>query len=231
MALPPPICNNIVTNPCYPSVLAASLAAFLWAAPLPASATALQFTLDTSSLSGTASLVFDFIGNDGDDGNNTITISDFFTDGTLGATDTQGGVAGTLSPGLLTLTDSDFFNVFLQELTFGSEIRFKLTLTQERVAGSQFPDSLAVYLLNGSDYFSSPPLFATTDRFGLDALFAVDIDGSSGGNLDVFQAVDANVTWIVAPVASIPLPSTALLIGAGLLGGLAARRRVVQVAS
>ena len=146
----------------------------------------------------------------------------------MGATDTQGGVAGTLSPGLLTLTDSNFFNVFLQELTFGSEIRFKLTLTQERVAGSQFPDSLAVYLLNGSDYFSSPPLFSTTDPFSLDALFAVDIDGSSGGTVYNFAPVDTGlaVTWTVAPVASIPLPSTALLIGAGLLGGLAARRRL-----
>ena len=145
----------------------------------------------------------------------------------MGATDTQGGVAGTLSPGLLTLTDSNFFNVFLQELTFGSEIRFKLTLTQERVAGSQFPDSLAVYLLNGSDYFSSPPLFSTTDPFSLDALFAVDIDGTPGGAPYLFNYADTGdpVTWTLEPVASVPLPSTALLVGAGLLGGLAARRR------
>ncbi len=131
-------------------------------------------------------------------------------------------------PGPVTLTDSDFFNEFLQELTFGSEIRFKLTLTQRAGCGVAVPDSLAVYLLNGSDYFSSPPLFSTTDPFSLDALFAVDIDGTPGGTPYLFNYADTGepVTWTLEPVASVPLPSTALLVGAGLLGGLAARRRM-----
>ena len=99
MALPPPIRNKNVTNPRYSSVLAASLAAFLLAAPLSAGATALKFTLEApASLSRiTAYFAFDFI--DGDlVVNNTVTVSDFDIDGTLGVASTIGGVSITDPP-------------------------------------------------------------------------------------------------------------------------------------
>ena len=218
MALPPPICNNKVTNFRYPSVLAASLAAVLWAAPLPASATALKFTLEApASLSSiTAYFAFDFI--DGDlVVNNTVTVSDFDIDGTL--------IAGPI-----TLKDTGLSNVFLQPFTFGSRISFNLTLTEESVVGSPLPDSFVAFLLSGNDYFSSPLLFDTTDPTGAGTLFAVDIDDAGTRYLSTYAGSGEPVTWTLEPVASVPLPSTALLIGAGLLGGLAARRRV-QVAS
>lgn len=184
------------------------------AAPLAASATALKFTLEApASLSGTtAYLAFALIDGDGE-ANNTVIVSDVDVD-------------GTLIPGLITLTDASFSSVFLQPLTFGSQIRFNVTLTEERVGGSPLPDSFAASLLNGNDYFLSPLLFNTSDPTGAGTLFAVDIDGSSSGARDVFTYAEAGdpVTWTLEPVA-VPLPSTALLIGAGLLGGLAARRR------
>jgi len=208
--------------------LAASLAAFSLVTPLTASATVLQFTLETPSLSGTdASLLFEFIDGDGAV-NNTITVSDFATNGTLGGpTQQQGSVTGAL-PDPVTLTDTGVFisDWFLQPLTFGSELNFKITLTQKRAAGSLFPDSFAVYLLENDDYFS-PALFDTTDPFGLGALFAVDIAEASSGTLSTYTSIasGATATWSVDPVASVPLPSTVWLLGAGWLGGLAARRR------
>lgn len=230
MALPPPICNKKVTNSRYSSVLAASLAAFLWVAPLPVSATALQFTLDTSSLSGTvAQLAFDFIDGDGVV-NNTVVVSDFYTTGTLGNSSFSGGVTVT-NPGPfpVTLTDTVFFNEFLQEITLGNSVSFTLNLTHQWDSSGSFPDSFAFFLLDST---ATLPLFNTTDLLG-GALFAVDIDGTPGGTrFHLFAYADTGepVTWTLEPVVSVPLPSTALLIGAGLLGGLAARRRV-QIAS
>lgn len=200
----------------------------MWATPLPASATALQFTLDTSSLSGTvAQLAFDFI--DYDPASNSVTVTDFFTDGTLGDASTmitEGGVTGTLIPGPVTLTDTDFFNEFRQAITLGNQLRFILTLTENAPSGSPL-DSFSFFLLDQDALF---PLFPTTDdldpAFSGGTLFQVDINGSPSGDLHLFEAVNVNVTWSVEPVASVPVPSTALLVGAGLLGGLAARRRM-----
>jgi len=223
----PPNCNNNVASFCRFSGFAAVLAAFLWAGSTPARATALQLTLDTASLAGTAAnLAFDFIDGDSISGNNTVVVSDFYTTGTLGNSSVIGGVTGTLIPGPVKLTDSDFFNEFLQELTLGDTIRFTLNLTEQRASGSPTPDSFVFFLLD--DQLLPLPLFATTDPTRADALFAVDIDGTSGGVRYNFAPKDTDVavTWTLEPVASVPLPSTALLMGAGLLGGLAARRRI-----
>ena len=201
----------------------------MWAGPAPVSATTLQFTFDAGSLAGTAaSLAFDFIDGDGIAGNNTVVVSDFYTTGTLGNSSFSGGVTVT-NPGPfpVTLTDTVFFNEFLQEITLGNSVSFTLNLTENMPSGS-LPDSFAFFLLDNT----LSPLFDTTDSTGAGALFAVDIDGTSSSFPYNFAPTDTDVavTWTLEPVASVPLPSTALLIGAGLLGGLAARRRV-QIAS
>jgi hypothetical protein len=175
-------------------------------------------------LSGTSAyLAFDFLNSDPTP--NSATISDFLTDGTLGAASTiitEGGVTGTLIPGPVTLTDTEFFNEFRQVITLGKQLSFTLTLTENAPSGSPL-DSFSFFLLD--DALS--PLFDTDDPTGAGALFAVDIDGAPGGARSPFNYAGAGepVTWTLEPVAAVPLPSTALLIGAGLLGGLAARRR------
>jgi hypothetical protein len=123
--------------------------------------------------------------------------------------------------------DSDFFNEFLQELTLGDTIRFTLNLTEQRASGSPTPDSFSFFLLDAS----WSPLFATTDPLGSNALFAVDLDGTSSGNLQIFTPITAGPTWTVMPPTSVSLPSTVVLLGAGLLAGIAARRRMTQALS
>ncbi|MDS4019132.1 MAG: NF038129 family PEP-CTERM protein [Candidatus Competibacter sp.] len=200
----------------------------------PTWATTLQVAVDTTALSGTAAyLAFDFI--DGDGVANTATVGNFYTDGTLGAASTTGGASGTLPPGPVTLSDTDFFNEFLQELTLGTTVSFTLDLTEiGPAAGGSLPDSFTFFLLDRpTDPDQIPmPLFATTDPTGAGALFQADIDGTAGGVLSVFAPVaslpgepDPTVSWTVTPARSVPLPSTAWLLGAGVLGGLAARRR------
>ena len=222
MALPPPICNNKVTNSRYPWILAASLAAILWVAPLTANATALQFTLETPSLSGaTAYLAFDFINGDGVV-NNTVTISDFATDGTLGVASPTGGASGTLIPGPVTLTDTDLFNSFLQALTLGASLSFTVNLT-EQPSVALFPDSFAFSLLNDSAFAAVRDHRSVWLGCALCLRYRWPIQGDA-----IHLCPERNrftVTWAVGPVASVPLPSTVWLLGAGLLGGLAVRRR------
>src|SRR5438105_1377657 len=85
----------------------ALIAAFL-VLPASASGSPIQLTVNTSGLSGSGELVFDFAG-DGDP-QNSVTISSFATDGALGSPTTIGNVSGAL-PGVLTLNDNgSFFN-------------------------------------------------------------------------------------------------------------------------
>src|SRR5580704_613388 len=86
-------------------------------------------TVDTSAFLGTsAQLAFDLIYGGGP--SNTVTVSDFSTDGTLGAVFPSGSVSGTL-PGTVTLADSSlsFFNEYLTGLTLGTAFSFALDAT------------------------------------------------------------------------------------------------------
>ncbi|MCP5197340.1 MAG: NF038129 family PEP-CTERM protein [Gammaproteobacteria bacterium] len=203
-------------------VIAAILAAVLGGISWDVNATMLQFTLETPTLSGTSAyLAFDFFDGDGVV-NNTVTIRDLATDGALGSSSPAGGVSGTLIPGPMTLTDTTFFNSFLQTFTLGAVLRFTVELTEQPSTGGLL-DTFAFSVLDATLL----PLFDTTDPTGAGALFTVNIDGSPAGVAYSFAPTDpsARVRWTVEPVAAIPAPSTALLIGVGLCGGWATRRR------
>lgn len=169
-----------------------------------AHAAPIGITIDTSALSGTASqLAFDLI--DGGPPENTIIISNFSTDGTLGTASTIGDVTGAL-PGTLSLSDSSFFNEYLQDLMIGSHISFVIEDSGNAPDFTSFPDGFSVFLLDPS---TGLPLSSTSDPTGADSLFLLNIGISSG--LEIFQADNVSVT-----ATTVPEPNSLLLVIAGL---------------
>jgi hypothetical protein len=169
-----------------------------------------SITFDTSSLTGTsAQLAVDLV--NGGSASNTVTISDFSTDGTLGTVSPTGDVSGTL-PGTVTLMDSpaSFFNEYLTGLILGTTISFVLDATTNGPDASSSPDALSVFLLDPN---TGLPLFSTSDPTLSDSLFTLNIDGTSAGNLSVYTSL---VSATPATGAPVPEPPTGTLLAGGL---------------
>jgi len=173
-----------------------------------------QVTIDTSAFMGsTIAMAFDL--NDGGPPSNSVSVSGFATDGTLGAVSPSGGVTGSL-PGGFTLTDSSFFNEYLQSLTAGKSISYRFGATSNAPAGGSLPDTFSFFLL---DPATGLPIFNTTDPTGSASLFELQIDGSPGGLLSTFVGSDTApvASWTVgaAGVAPVPEPSAGVLLALG----------------
>jgi hypothetical protein len=196
-------------------ILQTTLLAIL-ASTLATAATTYDVTIDTTPLDTTQGyLAFDFLqGFPVED--NTVTISDFTTDATLGTLTPSGDATGTISPGPGTLDDiNNFFNEFLQEVTFGTTISFNLSLTTN---GAPTPDNFSFYLLDSSQF----PII-TSDPSGADSLISIDITGP-GLTPNVYTSADATAT--VTPAgSSTPEPGSFWLIGISLTGLLPICRR------
>ena len=193
----------------------------LSATSLSAWSFALKVNIDTTGLIGTnATLAFDFF--DGDAAfNNTIQISQFQTNALLGSASLLGDVSGSLNS-TVHIGDNDFDNRLEQQLILGSSLQFQLHTTNLFDINGIFPDSFAFYIL---DEFASFSLLPTTDPFGLDALFAIDLNGSENG-LSVYTATTGADNWAIEPLEStVPTPSTFLLILAGVLSAYPNRKR------
>ena len=183
------------------------------------------FTTNTSSLAGTeAALTFDFIAGGGAQAN-TISISDFITNGTIGSASTSGSVTGKL-PGTLTLSNASFFNELQQRMTLGSTITFQLVATTNAPTGGSLPDTFSLFLLDPTGSFS---LTNTKDPTGSNSLVTLQIDGTKQGNLSVYSSsgpsVPVTVTAGSGP-AQAPEMDSSVAIGAVtiLLSGLAILR-------
>jgi hypothetical protein len=195
--------------------------------------TIFNVTMDTTSLQGKSFGLF-FQLNDGDqtgDSNNTATISDFaFGGGTAGDCAMfpqlcvpDGGASGNITT-ILSLIDSSPYNSFLQQITPGSSLSFKVDLTTN-VDGGVTPD---VFTFNILDAITNQPL-PTGDPNGTDTLLTVTIDsvnpeiksyGSSPGSAFAFDAPQTLVTppTPTPPLSNAPEPDSLVLIGIGLLG-------------
>jgi len=169
-------------------------------------------SIDTTGLNGTAGgLAFDLLSGDNLTPNNTVLVNSFVTDGTLvaGANTNQGSATGSL-PGTLTLQDSAFSESFRGH-TFGSSLSYMLSLTTN-YAGSGAPDEFSFFLTDPSN---SGLVVHTSDPSGADALFIIDIDGSSQGALTVFTPTTSGVSYSVraSSPASTPEPSSLIPVG------------------
>jgi hypothetical protein len=169
--------------------------------------------VNTSSLAGnSAQLAFDFI--DGGPPSNTITLSNFSTNGTLGSNSPSGGVSGSL-PGTVTLTDTSFFNEYLTNITLGTSFSFLLDATTNGPDASSIPDAFSLFLL---DPVTGLPLFTTIDPTGSNSLLTLNIDGSSNGALGVFTLPGDGAVVTATPfsTSTVPEPGTFFLLVSGL---------------
>jgi len=169
--------------------------------------TTYSVSIDSTALSGqNGKLAFDLTGGDAAVANNTATVGSFVTDGTLG---NSAGFA---------LTDTDFFNEVLRDITFGTSLSFTLNLSENNTAPGF--DQFSFFLLNTADFL---PLFDTTDPLGAGALFAIDLNGTPGGNVGIFAAAAPGVSWQVRllPSSNVPDSGNTLWLSAIALATLA----------
>jgi len=167
----------------------------------------LTVTVGTTPLSGaSATLAFDFIDGDGIV-NNSVTISNFQSDGALASPGTTGDVSGTL-PGPVTLSDTQFFNELLVPLTLGTSVSFNLDYSNSE--GSP-PDSFSLFLLDPSAINS----LVTTDLAG-NALLQIQMDGTTT-NLSLAGSNTPAISVSTNSVVPTPEPPSGVLLGVGCL--------------
>jgi hypothetical protein len=179
-------------------ILLIALFASVGAGLLPADVI-FNVVVNTTPLEGESGyFAFDFIGGTPVE-DNTVTISNFASDATLGTLTPTGGASGSISPGPGMLNDSQFFNELLEALTFGTTASFTLDL-MTNATSVVIPDEFAFYLLD-----STQNPFATSDPTGADSLFAINIEGSSL-TPDVYTSSSAAAT--LASMSAVPEPSS-----------------------
>jgi hypothetical protein len=181
--------------------------------------------LDTSGLAGdNGYLVFDFISGGGPA--NALSISDFTTDGTVGASSTTGTVVPIANPPYVIPTElfiddpvSSVFNEYQVAFTFDSTIAFFLDGSENAPGPGNSPDELSIFFLASDDATS---LITTSDPTLADTLLTLDLDGSANGVPTVYSVsaplgVSATATLNGGPSgpppsSPVPEPSSLWLI-------------------
>ena len=180
------------------------IAVMMFAASSAFASLSYDFNVDTSTMLGqTGYLELQF--NPGmNPGVASAVISNFTSDAALvGAPALTGDVTGAL-PSTVTINNTQSWNDYYQQVTFGSNVQFALNLNGN--ANNSF--GLSFY---GADGVT--PLF-TSDPNG----FATTIDVNQNG------AVLTNNSGQVTATAT-PIPPSVLLFGSGLLGLVGIRRK------
>jgi hypothetical protein len=197
-------------------------------------------SIDTSSLAGNANAPFtlDFQlidGSGSDDGNNTVTLSDFNFGGgslTLVPGSEQGGVVVSNSPLQIQMTDNSFFDDVQFTIDPGSTLSFNLSATSNADIGT--PDTFALAVLDSS--LNNLPTSNPNNGVALVEYDLPTVDPTGVSQL-ILSGTIANTDGITIPtpqnISNTPEPSglfwTALVLPA--LGLLRRRARSSQLRS
>ncbi|MDE2503652.1 MAG: NF038129 family PEP-CTERM protein, partial [Burkholderiales bacterium] len=191
------------------SLVGAALYASMLSIPIVGTAAAAPVEtvrIDTTALAGTSGyLAFDLIGGSVI-ANNTISISAFASDATLGAVTLTGSASGSLQPGPAVLGDSNFFNELLQQVVFGNALTFDLGVSSQ-YGGAGFPDQFSFYLLDGTQ---NP--YLTTDASGANSLFGITLDSASPTPAVYLSDFATATVTPQAPPTGVPEPASLWLL-------------------
>jgi len=187
----------------------------------PAKADSTTVTLNTSTLSGTQVVVFQFSDGDGLV-DNSLTLSDFNFGGgsAVGLPDFGGttGVSGDLVSGISMDDSSGFLTLFVQDFDPGSSLSFLLNTTDNFAGGS--PDVFAMSVCDTS-------FNCYSDDTNTGALLVLSLNGGTLSASD-FTLNGASAQGLPAPVlggaTGVPEPSSLLLLASGLAALLFAKK-------
>ncbi len=183
-----------------------------------------QIAADTTAIQGTTGYL-DLQFNPGGAGTlaSTATISSFHTDATgLSLSTTDGDVSGTLVRGPLAINNTFFLNDLLENITFGTNIAFTLTLSGPGLAS---PDpTLSGSSFGLSLYDSNFDSLLTTDVAGTVVTINVNSDGNTSPETFPSDGTGgAPVGNAALQSSAVPEPSTIALFAIAMFG-LGARR-------
>ena len=139
---------------------------------------------------------------------NTLVVSAFTTNGSIGTGAGSGSFSGSLAGSLTLNSATNFFNEWLQPVVFGTRLSFNFALSEQYTSGT--PDNFSFYLLNST----GQPL-GSTDPTGSGAAFSADIRATT---------VPAVFTSPSFAVSLVPEPQSWLLWATALACGAALRR-------
>jgi len=196
----------------------ASLAVVLAAISARADGGTVNVSLNTSSLSGTQTIIFGITDGDGV-ADNSVALSDFnFGGGSAEGSPSYigSGVAGDLSS-VIAMDDSGFSALFEQQLNVGSSLSFVLSTTDSFAGGT--PDAFAMYLCDAtvSTCYSDDALSG--------AMLILNLTGGTvtPSSFILNGASDQNLPAPVVSGVTAPEPAEWMLLLSGLFALLAGK--------
>ncbi len=166
-----------------------------------------NFTANTSSVAGqTGYIELQYNPNEIAQPLSAAVVSNFVSDAVLGSVTPTGAVTGAL-PSALTINNTDGWNDYFQQVTFGSTVQFSLDLSGS--TNNSF--GLSFW---GSD--GATPILTSDTTDG----YATIVNLTSTGAAVTNNSIEVNV-------AQTPIPAAAWLFGSGLLGLFGIRRNMI----